>query len=131
MRGKSVPDEDILAAIICSPSLEAAADACGISRHTVYRRMQEPQFKAALEKHKAQVLEQACATLQARMQAAAETLADVMLDKKASKMVRVMAAKTLLEFGFKSVEVANILTRLDALETQSTEHSRQISANWN
>lgn len=131
MRGKSIPDEDIIAAIICSPSLEAAADVCGISRHTVYRRMQEPKFKAALEKHKSQVLEQVCTTLQARMLEAAEVLAAIMSDTKTSKMVRVMAAKTLLEFGFKAVETGNVLTRLDALETQSTEQSRQISANWN
>lgn len=128
MRSKAVSDEQIMLALMETKTIEAAADACGITRQTIYKRLADPQFKAAYTERRLRILEQACAALQNRMGEAVEALAEIMNNGKASKMARVLAAKAVLEYGLRSVEVMNILPRLEALENGAakaveTEHS--------
>lgn len=108
--------EQSLIALLEYPTISTAAKACGLSESTLYRRLADPEFKAELEKRRLQVVESACNSLQGRMSEAVEALASIMNDGKAGKIARVNAAKAILEFGLRSVEVMNILPRLEALE---------------
>lgn len=116
MRSKAVSDEQIMLALLETKNIEAAAEACGITRQTIYNRLADPTFKAAYTERRQRILEQACTALQNRMGEAVEALAEIMNNGKASKMARVLAAKAVLEYGLRSVEVMNILPRLEALE---------------
>jgi len=42
-------EESLLLALACGATVEAAARQCGFSDRTVYRRLQEPEFKKRLE----------------------------------------------------------------------------------
>lgn len=116
IRSKSVSDEHILVALLECQTIEAAAKYCGISTQTIYRRLANPQFKQVYAERRQRIVEQACSNLQNRITEAVEALAEIMADGEANKMARVLAAKAVLEFGLRSVEVTSILPRLEALE---------------
>lgn len=120
--GKTRPsDAIIIAALLENPTIDAAAKACGISRQTVYKRLDDAEFKREYTRLRRKVVENSCGVLQARIGEAAETLAEIMNDGKAPKMARVLAAKAVLEFGLKTIETLDILPRLEALEAAQEE----------
>lgn len=116
MRGQSVSDETILTALLEHKTVEAAAQACNVTRQTIYNRLSNPAFKQEYQNHRTQIIEQACSMLQSRMVEAVEVLAEIANNGRAAKMARVLAAKAILEYGLKSVELTNILPRIEALE---------------
>jgi len=122
--GKSRPtDATIISALLENPTIDAAAKACGITRQTIHNRLADPDFKREYSAMRRKVVEASCGALQGRIGEAAETLAEIMNDGKASKMARVLAAKAILEYGLKTVETLDILPRLEALE--EVQRSRQ------
>lgn len=111
-----ISDEKIMTALLNYPTIEAAADACGVGRATIHRRLSDPAFKAEYTARRRQIVEAACGSLQGRMGEAVEALAEIMNDGKASKLARVQAARTVLEYGIKTVETLDLLPRIEALE---------------
>lgn len=118
-----ISDEKILSAMLENPTVEAAAAACNISKATIYRRLQESEFKAEYTKRRRQLVEVACGALQGRLGEAVEALSEIMNDGTAGKIARVQAARAVLEIGIKTVETLDILPRLEALEKAAEESS--------
>ncbi len=105
-----------LEALITCDTVEEACKASGISRTTMYRNLNDPEFSKALKSAKRQLVNRAVLRLQQTCGDAARALAEVCRDKDAPASARVSAAKTILDSAFRALESEDIEERLKALE---------------
>lgn len=112
-------DERVIAALLASPTVKAAAEACGVSERRIYARLQKPEFRERYDKARHDLLDHATARLQGRTGEAVETMADVMNDPKNPPQTRLNAAEAIVRNTLKLTEQGDILARLDALERAS------------
>lgn len=105
-----------LAALIAEPTIRKAAAAAEVPERTLYTWLKEPAFRAAYAAMRREAVGQAVARLQGFTSDAAGALQEVLSDKKAPAAVRVQAARVVLEFAIKAVELDDLQQRLDALE---------------
>lgn len=108
--------EQLIAALLTSPNYAAAAKACGISKATVCRRMQDEQFKRAFRAARRDVVEATIGRLQQVSAEAVSTLRTALKCKAPN--VRVSAARTILDFSLRAVELMDLEDRIAALEEQ-------------
>jgi hypothetical protein len=120
----SQQEKAIVNLLSCKSTDEAAA-ASGISRTTLWRWRQQPEFKARLKAEKQQVVEAASLTLQAASSEAADVLVAITRDLKSPGMNRFRAAKLILEFTMKLREQEELIQRLDSLEEQFDEDEKR------
>jgi transposase len=114
-------DEIVLSALIAAGSIRTAAKIANVSESTIRTRLNDPDFRERYEQAKKAILTEACDALSSCLTRAIDTLREVIEDTKNAPTVRVSAASEILRYGLRYIEVANILTRLDALE-QRTNH---------
>ena len=112
-------NEQILAALVATGSVRAAAKAVGVSETTIRARLNDPDFRKEYETAKGAILAEACDSLAARLTHAVEVLVDVLDNTENAATVRVPAADSLLRHGLRYIEMGNILLRLDALEQRT------------
>lgn len=112
-------------ALLSCPTIQAASEASGIPCRTLYDLRASPGFAEEFQRRRRELTEAACTVLQSRMTQATETIAALMDDCDAPASVRLQAARTILEYGLKSVEMLDILPRLEALEEETSKHKRR------
>ncbi len=95
-KGKAVSDEQIIAALLNSGTIKAAAAAAGVSERTVYDRMANGEFQALYKAAKADLIRAAVLSLNGKVQAAIDTIADVMNNEQNNPATRLQAAQTIL-----------------------------------
>ena len=95
-REKAVSDEQIIAALLNSGTIKAAAAAAGVSERTVYDRMADGEFQALYKAAKADLIRAAVLSLNGKVQAAIDTIADVMNNEQNNPATRLQAAQTIL-----------------------------------
>ena len=95
-KGKAVSDEQIIAALLNSGTIKAAAAAAGVSERTVYDRMADGEFQALYKAAKADLIRAAVLSLNGKVQAAIDTIADVMNNEQNNPATRLQAAQTIL-----------------------------------
>ena len=100
----AVPDEQIIAAMMANGSIQAAAEACGISPRTVYDRMGSRAFKAAYSAAKADLIRQAVLSMHSRMTEATDTIFNIMTDTGNPPATRLAAARVLLDNAAKFMD---------------------------
>lgn len=105
-----------MAALLSCPTIQAASEASGIPVRTLYDMRVDPDFRSEYERRRRQLTETACTALQERMSEAVEIIATLMTESKVPPRVRLEAAKVILEYGLKSIEILDILPRLESLE---------------
>lgn len=93
---KTVSDEQIIAALLSNGTIKAAAAAVGISERSLYDRMNEGEFIALYKSAKADLIRGAVVNLNNQIQAAIDTVVEVMSDKDNNAAVRLQAAQTIL-----------------------------------
>lgn len=103
-------------ALLTSPTVKAAAEAAGIPERTLYDIMGRDNFREELEERRMRLVEASCSALQAKIGEAAEVLTEIMSNPAMPSQARVTAAKTIIGFAMRSVELLDILPRLEALE---------------
>lgn len=108
--------EQAIMALLACPRVEDAAQQCGISRTTLWRMSQEPEFKLRLQEARAKLSEQIVISLQANTLEAVNTLRSVMLDKQATTSVRISAAGKLIDFSLRAKQQLDVEQRLAAVE---------------
>jgi hypothetical protein len=116
-RGRKNVDEVLLMTLACGANHEAAAQKVGVSKRTVIRRMQEPEFRARLQEFCSDMVKRFARTLTAASGEAIKTLL-ALLQPTNSPATRLGAARTILELGIKLREGADLEERLVALEQQ-------------
>jgi type II secretory pathway component PulF len=115
--GRRNVDHNLLTALACGATVEAAARSAGISESTVYRRLRQPAFSQRLQEVRADMVQRTSAMLTASGMEAVKTLL-ALQQASTPASVRLGAARAILEIGLKVREVADLERRLSALEQQ-------------
>ena len=110
-REKAVSDEQIITALLNNGTIKAAAGAVGISERTLYDRMSGGEFQALYKAAKADLIRAAVLNLNRQLQAAIDTVVEVMENPDNNPAVRLQAAQTVLNTAGKFAQ------RLQADET--------------
>ena len=108
--------ERALAALIGSPTQEAAAAKAGITSRTLRRYLQDPEFSAEYERLTGQLVVGAALQAQKSLAPALNALLEIATDADAGMGPRVQAARGLLEYGIRLSELADVYSRIEALE---------------
>lgn len=116
---KTISDESIIAALLTSSTRVEAAKILGISTETLYKRMKKDTFRIRYRKAKDDVVSEAIASLQSRMNDAISTAANIMNDTENAPQIRLNAADTILRYATKLTEMVEIVERIEALEERS------------
>ncbi len=111
-----IDDERILAALIASGSIRAAAKAAGIAESTIRNRMADTAFRAKYDKLRFDLLQEATAGLTAKLDSATATIAEIMEDDQNPANVRLAASDSLLRHCLRYFSTAELERRIEALE---------------
>ena len=106
-----------LLALLTNPTKEKAATAAGITSKTLRKFLDDPEFQTEYRKAVSELIADAAAQAKQSLSPALCCLREVMEDAAQNGQVRVSAARSILEYGLKLTEQADILTRLTELET--------------
>lgn len=93
---KAISDEQIVAALLQNGTIKAAAAAVGMSERALYDRMSAGTFQAVYKAAKADLIRAAVLNINRQLQAAIDTVVEVMQDKENNAAVRLQAAQTIL-----------------------------------
>jgi hypothetical protein len=110
--------ERLVLALACGATVEAAARQCGVSERTVYRRLEDPAFKARVQEARGEMVKRSAGMLTAAAGASVQTLLSLQKDS-APPAVRLGAARAVIELGLKVRELADLEARIAALEHQA------------
>ena len=113
---KRINDEEIVLALLSSPTLEMAARQCRLSVRQLYERRQDPAFVAKLKQAQCESLANTTRFLQSATGTAARVLAEIAESPGRPAQVRISAARTILEQAAKFTDIVDVQGRLDALE---------------
>jgi hypothetical protein len=112
--------ERTINALLSSNTLEGAAKKAGISKRTLLRWMEEPEFRAAYRKAKGDVLRTASAILTRDSGKAALTLTKIFTGKPTeNQSSRVSAARATLRLALDAFALEDLDERLRKLEGKS------------
>ena len=109
-------NEEVIAALLGTPSIKEAANVVGLHENTVLRMMQKEEFVQAYRDARQALLTQTLERLQAINGQAVETLATIMGGASNPASARVSAARTVLEISLRIIETTDVLQRLAAIE---------------
>lgn len=122
-------EDPLLLALACGATVEAAARQCGLSDRTVYRRLQDPEFKKKLENVRSDMIQRSAGMLTAAAGEAVRTL--LSLQKEAiPAAVRLGAARAILEIGIKLRQMAELEQRLTELEERVAAPNSAPASRW-
>jgi hypothetical protein len=112
----------LLIALACGATIEAAAQKAGLSQATVYRRLQDPEFKRQIQQAQSDMVKRASGTLTAAGMEAIKTLLALLQSSATPAAVRLSAARAVLELGNKLRENVDFEERIRALEKRLFEN---------
>lgn len=119
-REKKATDEQIIAALLSTGTIQAAAAAVGLSPRTVYTRMQTGDFQALYKAAKADLIRAAVFNINNQVQAAINTVTEIMQDESNNPAIRLQAAQTILNNAGKFAQ---------RLQTDETSVTMQLESN--
>lgn len=111
-------EEQIVMALAAGASKESAAKIAGVSSRTVFRRCQDAEFRARVDRARAELVEGAVGRLSAIGPLAADELHRLIKDGT-SDAVKLGAARSALDTMFRANEQLNVVRRLEELEQQA------------
>ena len=108
--------EAAIVALVSQPTIKDAANAAGVNEATIFRWLQLKEFQEAYRVVRRESVKQAVARLQQATSQAVDTLSDVMSNATTFPAARVSAAKAILDFAMKAVELEDLAERVSELE---------------
>jgi hypothetical protein len=108
--------EQAILALLSKPTIEAAANECGVSGRTLLRWLREPEFSASYRQAKSDLLTAATGRLRAAAGRAVGVLESVAVNRKAPAGARVTASRAILELAMRSHELDDLEARITRLE---------------
>lgn len=108
--------QKFLLEMLSTTTVEQAAENTGISRTTAYRYLNNPRVKQAQRELMRGLLSTVTSRLQYEATASVNTLAQIRDDPEAPSYSKVSASKILLEMAYKSFEIDDMQTRIEAIE---------------
>jgi hypothetical protein len=116
--------EQAIAALLTHRTTEEAATAAGIGISTLWRWLNEPEFRAAYLKARREAVSQAVARMQQATGAAGITILKLMTDPNVPAAVRLRAAECVFGLAVKGIEVEDLDLRLSELESAADPSKR-------
>ena len=110
-----------LSALLTNPTKEAAAKAAGIESKTLRRYLTDPEFQAEYQKAVSGMIEDAATQARQSLNPALSCLREIVEDGGETATARISAARSLLEYGFRLTEIADIMKQLEELEQWRSE----------
>jgi transposase-like protein len=108
--------ERAIVALLANSTIKRAAKSIGVDETTLWRWLQDKDFHTAYRTARRESVSQAIARLQQASSEAVNTLREIVKDKKQPAPARVSAAKAILEFSIKAVEIEDMAERLAQVE---------------
>lgn len=108
--------ERAIIALLSNANIRTAAKAVGVDEATLWRWLQDQEFHAAYMTARRESVSLSIARLQQSTMEAVNTLKEIAKDKDAPASSRVMAAKAIIEYSIKAVEIEDLATRLKEVE---------------
>jgi hypothetical protein len=109
--------ETAIAALLSEPTMKEAATAAKVGETTLWRWLQEDDFHTAYMTARRETVKQAIAQLQNTTSEAVAVLKEVMSNKSANDFARISAAKAIIEYSIKAVEIEDLAQRVEELES--------------
>lgn len=106
-----------IAALLSASNFSKAAKLAGVSRETLGRWQHDPEFRAALDVARREIVSGAILRLQAATTDAVDALHRCLASR--APTVQLSAARTILEYALKAKELEDIEARLAALEQRA------------
>lgn len=113
----SAKQQTALAALLASPTVNAAAEAAGVTARTMFRYLADPVFNRAFRDGRRAAVDHSLAALQTATAEAVEALRRAM--KCGKPTVEVMAARSVLELSIRAVELQDVIERIEELERRA------------
>lgn len=101
---KAISNEEIIAALLQHGTIKDAAAAAGTTPRTIYDRMNDREFRAEYMEAKNDIIRKAVFTINEKLSAAVDAVAEIMTDKDNNPAVRLQAAQTILNNAGKFAE---------------------------
>ena len=101
---KAISNEEIIAALLQHGTIKDAAAAAGTTPRTIYDRMNDREFRAEYMEAKNDIIRKAVFTINEKLSAAIDAVAEIMADKDNNPAVRLQAAPTILNNAGKFAE---------------------------
>jgi hypothetical protein len=114
--GLSHKQHKAIAALLSEPTIAGAAARVGVNETTLHRWLSDSAFNDVYRQARCEAVGQAVARLQQFSSGAVYVLATVMADKHTPPSTRVIAAKAVIEYAIKAVELEDLEARIAALE---------------
>jgi hypothetical protein len=108
--------EQALIALLDCGEIKQAAETAGVTKVTLWRWLQSPDFQTRYRGARRQLVETAIAQLQSDCTIAARVLREVAEDRDAPASSRVAAARTILEQSIGAIELMDLQERVEMLE---------------
>lgn len=116
--------EQAMAALLECPTHTEAAEAAGISQSTLRKYLRDPDFKAEYERKQKDLVSSACDEGKKSLHLAISTLRAVCKSTDDSAQTRVQAARSLLDYTIKLIEIADLDERITTLEKEREKHDQ-------
>lgn len=104
MAEKAISNEEIIAALLQNGTIKEAARAAGTTPRTIYDRMKDREFRAEYMEAKNDIVRKAIFTINEKLGAAVDTVAEIMADKEINPAIRLQAAQTIMNNAGKFAE---------------------------
>ena len=114
-RRPTIAEETLLMSLACGSTVETAAIKSGRSTRTVYRRLEDPEFRRHLQKYRLEMRKRACGMLAAGTMEAAKTLISL-LGSGHSSTARLGSARAVLDLGLKLNQAIELEDRMTKIE---------------
>ena len=111
----SAKQELALQAVISHPTLKEAAGAAGVSEATLWRYKQDPEFSRRLREARREAVDHAVLRLQRSSNDAVTVLHDLMMKDDAPAAARISAARTVLDYSIRAVEMDELRQQVEEL----------------
>ncbi len=126
--GRTSADETLVVLLAGGATRQQAAQSAGVGERTVYRRLEDPAFRARIEEARADMLARTSALLTAAGAAAAGTL--VRLLRAESDAVKLAAAVRIIDLAGKLRTDLELEARIAALEDVAAPGAREGVRRW-
>lgn len=123
--GLTPRQEGAIAALLAQPTVEKAAAACGVGERTLYRWLRDQAFSAAYRRARREQFAHAVSLAQRYAPASVNGLARIAADPSASHSARVAAHVAVLRFARESIELDELVGRIEALETAARQREAE------
>lgn len=117
----AISDEEIIAALLTSGTIKAAAAQAGLSQRAIYDRMTDREFNAKYSAAKSDIMREAVNRINDKLTKAIDTIAEIMENKETAAATRLQAAQAII------TNAEKFAGRLTAEEVGIINNTRQRS----